>query len=53
MMGMVIVMMMKMTMMAMTTMIVRMVSMIDDVVYELPLPLPRFIRAQAIKILRS
>ena len=53
MMVMVIVMMMKMTMMMMTTMIVWMVSMIDDAVYELPLPPPRVIWAQAIKKLSS
>ena len=45
-------MMMTMTMM-MITMIVWMVSMIDDAVYKLPFPLPRVIWAQAIKILRS
>ena len=46
------VMMMTMRMM-MITMIVWMVSMIDDAVYELPFPLPRVIWVQAIKILRS
>ena len=40
-------------MMIMTSMIVWMVSMIDDAVYELPLPPPRVIWAQAIKKLRS
>ena len=45
--------MMVMMMMMMTTMSVWMVLMIDDAVYELPLPPSWIIRAQAITLSRS